>query len=174
MFVATFTQLIRKSGRAFVPQATTHLVGSDWELVDAEKDLNHTVDELAAFVLAANSASEAAEPLTGVFVPDCEFESEDHIQSLGNQVERELNNRFRAIIPFGLDTINNFSNNVSELKQLAARDYEDLLQCSIPVFDGLLPAEISKNTPRLHFVMAYWHSLAKLRLTPTLQWQLSK
>ncbi|KAG8720942.1 hypothetical protein FRC09_008713 [Ceratobasidium sp. 395] len=61
---------------AFVPQATTDL-GSDWELVDAEKDLNHTVDEVAAFVLAANSASEAAEPLNGVSDPDCEFESED-------------------------------------------------------------------------------------------------
>lgn len=32
---------------------------------------------------------------------------------------------------FGLDTIRRFTNNVSGLKQLAARDFEDILQ----VFD---------------------------------------
>jgi hypothetical protein len=29
---------------------------------------------------------------------------------------------------FGFDTIRKFANNVSELKKLAARDYEDILQ----------------------------------------------
>jgi hypothetical protein len=29
---------------------------------------------------------------------------------------------------FGRDTIRRFRNNISEMKQLAARDYEDLLQ----------------------------------------------
>lgn len=35
---------------------------------------------------------------------------------------------FRQIPTFGKDTIRKFSNNVSETKQLAARDYEDILQ----------------------------------------------
>lgn len=39
--------------------------------------------------------------------------------------------RFRAIPTFGRDSIRRFSNNVSELKKLAARDYENLLQ--VPV-----------------------------------------
>lgn len=40
----------------------------------------------------------------------------------------EAPNRFRLIPAFGSDTIRRFSNNVSAMKQLAARDFEDLLQ----------------------------------------------
>lgn len=36
--------------------------------------------------------------------------------------------RFRLISTFGTDTIRRFSNNASEMKKLAGRDYEDLLQ----------------------------------------------
>jgi hypothetical protein len=36
--------------------------------------------------------------------------------------------RYRAVPTFGRDTIQQFRNNVSEMKQLAARDFEDLLQ----------------------------------------------
>ncbi|EUC58746.1 hypothetical protein RSOL_274000 [Rhizoctonia solani AG-3 Rhs1AP] len=86
------------------------------------------------------------------------------IQASGSQVESEFNTRFRAIAPFGLSTINRFSNNMSEMKKLAARDYEDMLQCCIPVFEGLLPDNISKRVLDLLFVMAHWHSLGKLRL----------
>lgn len=39
--------------------------------------------------------------------------------------------RYRAIPTFGRDTIRKFANNTSELKQLAARDFEDLLQVSL-------------------------------------------
>ena len=35
---------------------------------------------------------------------------------------------YRDVPPFGRDTIRKFSNNVSGLKRLAARDFEDLLQ----------------------------------------------
>jgi hypothetical protein len=38
---------------------------------------------------------------------------------------------FRQVPTFGADIIRRFSNNVSELKKLAARDYEDLLQVII-------------------------------------------
>jgi len=36
--------------------------------------------------------------------------------------------RFRQVPTFGLDTIRKFSNNVSAMKKLAARDFEDILQ----------------------------------------------
>jgi hypothetical protein len=38
-----------------------------------------------------------------------------------------FSNRFRKMPPFS-QAIRKFTNNVSELKKLAARDYEDLLQ----------------------------------------------
>jgi hypothetical protein len=38
---------------------------------------------------------------------------------------------FRAIPTFGTDTIRRFGTNASEMKKLAARDYEDLLQVFI-------------------------------------------
>jgi hypothetical protein len=38
---------------------------------------------------------------------------------------------FRQVPTFGGDTIRRFSNNVSELKKLTARDFEDLLKASI-------------------------------------------
>jgi hypothetical protein len=38
---------------------------------------------------------------------------------------------FRQVPTFGQDTIRRFSNNVSELKRLAARDFEDLLQVCV-------------------------------------------
>lgn len=90
---------------------------------------------------------------------------------------------FREVPTFGRDTIRRFSSNVSELKKLAARDFEDLLQvsaggllfkgythlfidrqCSIPVFDGLLPEPYNEAVLRLLFLAAHWHSLAKLRM----------
>ena len=89
--------------------------------------------------------------------------------------------RYRDVPTFGSDTIRMFSHNVSELKQLAARDYEDILQvstrvwslwrciddyqCAIPVFEGLLP-DHEDNAKLIHllFILAYWHGLAKLRI----------
>jgi hypothetical protein len=37
---------------------------------------------------------------------------------------------FRQVPTFGGGTIRRFSNNISDLKKLAARDFEDLLQAS--------------------------------------------
>lgn len=50
------------------------------------------------------------------------------------------------------------------MKRLAARDYEDLLQCAIPAFAGLLPEEHDSVVLFLLFELSTWHSLAKLRL----------
>ncbi|THU80936.1 hypothetical protein K435DRAFT_694648, partial [Dendrothele bispora CBS 962.96] len=72
--------------------------------------------------------------------------------------------RFRLVPGFGNSTIRHFTSNASEMKKLAARDYEDLLQCSIPVFEGLLDGEHGNRLMKLLFRLAQWHALAKLRL----------
>ncbi|RDB18539.1 hypothetical protein Hypma_000288 [Hypsizygus marmoreus] len=62
------------------------------------------------------------------------------------------------------DTIRRFTANTSELKQMAAWNYEDFLQCAIPVFEGLLPEPQNTQVMNLLFCFAHWHGLAKLRL----------
>ncbi|TEB19132.1 hypothetical protein FA13DRAFT_1758280 [Coprinellus micaceus] len=76
----------------------------------------------------------------------------------------ELDSRYRAVPPYGHDTIRKFPLNASEMKRKAARDYEDLLQCSIPAFDKLLPPEHNSRLMSLLYVCLQWHALAKLRL----------
>ncbi|EED82444.1 predicted protein [Postia placenta Mad-698-R] len=80
------------------------------------------------------------------------------------QMVVELNHRFRQIPPFGCTTIRRFSENVSEMKKMAARNYEDLLQCSITAFEGLLPSEFDNVIMSLLYRFAEWHALAKLRM----------
>ena len=67
------------------------------------------------------------------------------------------------------------------MKKLAARDFEDLLQvrtcvylsirlfadliqCAIPVFEGLLDRQHDKQLMKLLYRTAEWHALAKLRM----------
>ncbi|TEB04127.1 hypothetical protein FA13DRAFT_1575394, partial [Coprinellus micaceus] len=76
----------------------------------------------------------------------------------------ELDSRYRAVPPYGHDTIRKFPLNASEMKRKAARDYEDLLQCSIPAFDKLLPPEHNSRLMSLLYVCLQWHALAKLSL----------
>jgi hypothetical protein len=45
-------------------------------------------------------------------------------------ISNKLLSRFRQLPTFGRDSIRKFSNNVSELKKLGARDYENILQVS--------------------------------------------
>ncbi len=74
-----------------------------------------------------------------------------------------------------------FSSNISELKKLGARRLREsftgvgfsitdnwqiinhISKCSIPVFEGFLPAQHNENLMGLLFTMAHWHALAKLR-----------
>ncbi|KAJ3825180.1 hypothetical protein F5880DRAFT_1611327 [Lentinula raphanica] len=83
-----------------------------------------------------------------------------------------LDRRFRQIPAFGT-TIRRFSGNPSEMKKLAARDFEDLLQCAIPVFENLFKdSEHDNRLSKLLYRLAEWHALAKLRLhsETTLGW----
>ncbi|TFK18060.1 hypothetical protein FA15DRAFT_683383 [Coprinopsis marcescibilis] len=65
---------------------------------------------------------------------------------------------------FGNGTIRRFGLNASEFKRKAARDYEDLLQCAIPAFDGLIPAPHNEIVMKLLKLCAEWHALAKLHM----------
>ncbi|KAJ3548000.1 hypothetical protein NMY22_g1435 [Coprinellus aureogranulatus] len=89
----------------------------------------------------------------------------------------ELDRRFRQIPTFGTDTIRRFAENTSEMKKLAARDFEDILQCCIPAFDGLLPNNLDENGRvipgkedenrmllKLLYRTAELHAFAKLRI----------
>jgi hypothetical protein len=95
------------------------------------------------------------------------------------------------MVPVFQDTIRRFVNNSSEMKKLAARNFEDLLivrlmflvssvyhtqahsitQCILPVFEGLLPLnachQVSKEERiilNLLFDFATFHAFVKLRL----------
>jgi hypothetical protein len=50
------------------------------------------------------------------------------------------------------------------MKKLTGRDFEDILQCAIPVFEGLFPAPHDQLIMDLLFTLATWHACAKLRL----------
>ncbi|KAJ3874470.1 hypothetical protein F5051DRAFT_443301 [Lentinula edodes] len=82
----------------------------------------------------------------------------------GTEKVTELDSRFRCISTFGVSTIRRFANNASEMKKLAARDFEDLLQCTIPAFEGLLPDEHNARLMKLLYRLGEWHALAKLRM----------
>jgi len=74
-----------------------------------------------------------------------------------------------------------FTTNTSEMKRIAARDFEDILQvcvlprclysllipflqCAIPVFEGLFPTSHDAMVQTLLYRFAQWHALAKLRM----------
>ncbi|KAK7442067.1 hypothetical protein VKT23_016343 [Stygiomarasmius scandens] len=82
---------------------------------------------------------------------------------LGNEAVQKMNERYRHIPPFGHDTIRKIQKNVSAMKRMAARDYEDYLQVSMPVFEGLFP-DHEKEILDLLFDLNAFHSFAKLRL----------
>ncbi|EGO04256.1 hypothetical protein SERLA73DRAFT_45188 [Serpula lacrymans var. lacrymans S7.3] len=50
------------------------------------------------------------------------------------------------------------------MKKLATRDFEDLLQCSIPASEGLFPPEYDQIIIILLFRFAQWHAFAKLQI----------
>ncbi|KAJ7325436.1 hypothetical protein DFH08DRAFT_926310 [Mycena albidolilacea] len=75
-----------------------------------------------------------------------------------------VDERFQKIPTFGRSTIRPFHANVSEMKKLAARDFEDLLQCMLPVIDGILPDPYNNIVLDLWYILATWHAYAKLRM----------
>ncbi|KAH9929651.1 hypothetical protein B0H21DRAFT_700102 [Amylocystis lapponica] len=86
------------------------------------------------------------------------------LESINPDVVLELNRRFREIPVFGRSTIRRFASNVSEMKKMAARDFEDILQCCIPCIEGLIPTPYGAQILDLIYSLASWHALAKLRM----------
>jgi hypothetical protein len=84
----------------------------------------------------------------------------------GDRIQ-QLNERFRQVPTFGRDTIRRFAKNTADLKKLAARNFEDILQCCIPVFEGLLDEPYNGFILDLLWVLTTWHARAKLRLHTT-------
>lgn len=82
----------------------------------------------------------------------------------GDNKIQEFNTHFRLMLTFGRDTIWKFSKNVSDLSRLAAQDFEDILQCAIPVFEGLLPELYNTIVLDLLFELATWHAFRKLHM----------
>ncbi|KAI6113870.1 hypothetical protein EDD16DRAFT_1693605 [Pisolithus croceorrhizus] len=62
--------------------------------------------------------------------------------------------KFFAIPPFGVDGIHHFLPNMIEMRQW----------CSIPAFEGLLPAEHDAIVKMLLFHLSEWHALTKLQM----------
>ncbi|KAJ3574156.1 hypothetical protein NP233_g1956 [Leucocoprinus birnbaumii] len=73
---------------------------------------------------------------------------------IGYGAIQELNKRYCAIPLFGRNTIWRFSKNASAMNKLAGCDFEDLLQCSILVFNGLLPGIHNKRIMDLLFCLS--------------------
>ncbi|KAF7311192.1 hypothetical protein MKEN_01020700 [Mycena kentingensis (nom. inval.)] len=73
---------------------------------------------------------------------------------------------FRDIDPFGRMTIRRFHRNTSEMKRMAARDFEDIIQCLLPVCEGLF-GDLDELVQTLAYQLARWHAFAKLRLHTT-------
>ncbi|KAF9491917.1 hypothetical protein BDN71DRAFT_1273770 [Pleurotus eryngii] len=93
------------------------------------------------------------------------------LQAHDKQLLIEFDSRFSQVPPFGRDTIRYFGDNVSGMKKFAARNWEDIIQCIIPVVEGLLPEPHNSIILDLLFITAYTHSLCMLRMhtTDTLQ-----
>jgi hypothetical protein len=64
------------------------------------------------------------------------------VQSLTPNSASTSIRRFREVPGFGRDTIRRFGRNVSEMKQFAARNYEDLLQVRTEPTSFLLIASL--------------------------------
>ncbi|KIK20577.1 hypothetical protein PISMIDRAFT_105535, partial [Pisolithus microcarpus 441] len=62
------------------------------------------------------------------------------------------------------DTIQHFSKNCSEMKRMTTHDFEDLLQCAFPVFEGLLSEAHNLSVLELLYTLCHWHGFAKLRM----------
>ncbi|KIJ58567.1 hypothetical protein HYDPIDRAFT_34041 [Hydnomerulius pinastri MD-312] len=86
------------------------------------------------------------------------------LDSLKSNLLSDLDYRYRQVPTFGRGTVRRFHRNVSELKKMMARDFEDLLQCAIPVFTGLFPEPHHAVITRVLFLLGYWHGMAKLRM----------
>ncbi|KAK7439030.1 hypothetical protein VKT23_017736 [Stygiomarasmius scandens] len=86
------------------------------------------------------------------------------LHSLKGDAISAFDRRFRWVPTFGRGVIRRFHNNVSELKKLAGWDNAAILECLMPVIEGLLPDRHNKTILDIIFDCLVWHGHAKLRL----------
>ncbi|TBU51185.1 hypothetical protein BD310DRAFT_786414, partial [Dichomitus squalens] len=90
------------------------------------------------------------------------------LMAAGNDAVQQLDQRFSLIPTFGRGVIRSFGGNISAMKKLAARDFEQMLKvcqiCAMPVFEGLLPEPYNSVILDLLFELSMWHAYAKLSL----------
>ncbi|TBU61766.1 hypothetical protein BD310DRAFT_1036813 [Dichomitus squalens] len=82
----------------------------------------------------------------------------------GDDAVQKLDERFSLTPTFGRATIRRFTDNISAMKKLAARDFEQMLKCAIPCFENLLPEPANSIVLTMLFELAMWHAFAKLQL----------
>ncbi|KAG6884335.1 hypothetical protein C0992_006502, partial [Termitomyces sp. T32_za158] len=91
-----------------------------------------------------------------------------HGQNYFDLFVRDIMHEFElGIPPFGRDTIRKFHSDVSAMKSMAARDFEDLVQVAAPCFEKLFLKTSRTTDSKIHdllFVSACWHASAKMRL----------
>ncbi|TFK18092.1 hypothetical protein FA15DRAFT_660969 [Coprinopsis marcescibilis] len=75
----------------------------------------------------------------------------------------DLDRRFCNIPSFG-QAIRKFASNMSNMSRRAARDYEDVLQCSIAVFENFFEDPDGEIIAKLLYLCCQWHAFAKLQL----------
>ncbi|THU86023.1 hypothetical protein K435DRAFT_805422 [Dendrothele bispora CBS 962.96] len=83
---------------------------------------------------------------------------------LKGDVITAFNRRFRWVPTFGRGIIRRFHNNVSEMKKLAGRDHTAILECLMPVMEGLFPESQDEIISDIIFDLLVWHCYAKLRM----------
>ncbi|KAF7377741.1 hypothetical protein MSAN_00197100 [Mycena sanguinolenta] len=82
----------------------------------------------------------------------------------GNSSIAHLNKRFRLIPMFDRSTIRRFMTNMSALKKMAAWNYQCIFLCAMPVVEGLLPEPHNSIVLDVLFMLAEFHTLAKLKM----------
>ncbi|THU89276.1 hypothetical protein K435DRAFT_865459 [Dendrothele bispora CBS 962.96] len=72
--------------------------------------------------------------------------------------------KFRWVPTFGQGIIRRFHNNVSDMKKLAGHDITSILECLMPVLEGLLPGHHNADILNITFDCLVWNSHVKLRM----------
>ncbi|KAG2067451.1 hypothetical protein BDR04DRAFT_1120444 [Suillus decipiens] len=94
----------------------------------------------------------------------CILKEQSWVPTSDKSLVHTLDQRYRETPTFVQATIWKFVVNSSEMKRMATCNFENLLWCSIPIFNGLLPEPYNMIVLKLLFNMAHWHGLAKLRM----------
>ncbi|THV02941.1 hypothetical protein K435DRAFT_652331, partial [Dendrothele bispora CBS 962.96] len=87
------------------------------------------------------------------------------LYTCSNDLVTEMDQRFRQVPTFGKRVVRKFRNNVSAMKKLAGRDYNNIIICAMPCVEELFTdVGMEELMQELFFVSATWYSFADLRL----------